>query len=111
MKYYLRSDRNISGPFTVDEINLKIQTGALSSDSLATSDLGETIERLAKQPKSDWLFLAEVQGVRGLPPPAPSRSGREPNTWLIGGMAILIAVLVLVAVLIGIFFEAFRGLH
>ena len=102
MKFYVRSDGNIVGPFTVDEINLKIEAGALSSESLATADLGETIERLAKQPKSDWLSLADVPGVQGLPRRAPSRSAREPNTWLIGGVAILTGAAVIIAVLISI---------
>src|SRR5688500_15968193 len=55
MRYFVRSNERIDGPFSIDEINARIAAKALGTDSLARSALGETMDEVVKAPKSDWL--------------------------------------------------------
>jgi len=111
MKYYVRSYGKIAGPFTVGEINAKIEAGELSSEFLATSDLGEPVERLLKQGDSDWWHLAEVPGVRGLPQPTQPIAKRDPNNLAIGLITVVLVVVLLVVFFIGYLGVALRDLH
>ena len=90
MRYFVRSNREIDGPLSIDEINSRIAAKAFGAEALATADLGETKDKIARAPERDWIFLAELPGVIGLPRPAHPRTAKEPNTCLIG--CILLAV-------------------
>jgi len=93
MEYFIRSNGEIGGPFSVDEINARIAAKSLGADAFATAALGETKDKIAKAPEGDWLYLAEIPGVTGLPLPAQPRLANEPNTWPIGCMVVAICFL------------------
>ena len=84
MQYFVRTSGVIDGPFSVDEINNRIAAGSLGQDSFASGSLGETNEQMSKTRDIDWIYLAEIPGVIGLPYPMHPRAGKEPNTFLIG---------------------------
>lgn len=90
MQYFVRSNGKIDGPLSIDEINSRIAAKSLGPDTFASAALGETTGEIAKAPEKDWLFLAEIPGVIGLPPPAQPRSAKEPNTCLIGCVCLAI---------------------
>ena len=57
MNYYVKAvpDSAIQGPFSAERIQELIATGALSMDSLVTSDIGESRSRVLKTPARDWI--------------------------------------------------------
>src|SRR5262245_57023011 len=111
MTYYVRHGGKITGPFTVGELNSKIEAGVLSSGSFVTSNLGESVERLSKLPENDWWPLASVQDIHGLPPHPERKSEEDPSRRAIGLVIIVVAVALLVAILLGIVANVARGLH
>jgi hypothetical protein len=68
MKYYIRKSKGseLEGPFGVAQLNDRIAAGIVNSKWIATSDIGESRERVIRTPKSDWLPIADVQGVVGV---------------------------------------------
>jgi hypothetical protein len=101
MQYYVGSNGKIDGPLSIGEINTRIAAKSLAAGTLANCRL-ETKEDIAKAPERDWLFLAEIPGVTGLPRPARDRGANEPNTWFIGCMffAICFVLVVIVALVL-----------
>ena len=67
MKFYVRKSAGseIEGPITVQEINRLVGEGRLTAESLATSDLGEGLERIGRSRKSDWVTINHIPGVTG----------------------------------------------
>jgi hypothetical protein len=79
VKYYLKKSQFdvVEGPFSVEEINAAIASGDVTKESLATSDIGETKEQVRSAPGQDWIHVAEVPGVVGLPMPDQARPRRK----------------------------------
>ena len=73
MRYYIRHDKDakVEGPFTVEALTDAIRAGHVSSDALASSDLGEDISSLQSWRSCDWFPLAAIAELRGIVPPMP----------------------------------------
>ena len=73
MRYYIRHDKDakVEGPFTVEVLTDAIRAGRVSSDALASSDLGEDISSLQSWRSCDWFPLAAIAELRGIVPPMP----------------------------------------
>ena len=106
MKYYVKDRDRIEGPLTVSEINSRIACGSVDAGSLATSDLGERPEQVAKASAHEWFGVADIPGVVGLPAASSQRSTQPESSHRL----ILIWSVLLVVMLIGIFLVA-RFLH
>ena len=66
----VQSDK-VEGPFTVEALTDAIRSGRVSSDALASSDLGEDISSLEAWRSCDWFPLAAIAELRGIVPPLP----------------------------------------
>lgn len=73
MRYYIRHDKDakVEGPFTVEALTDAIRSGRVSSDALASSDLGDDITSLQAWRHCDWFPLAAIAELRGIVPPMP----------------------------------------
>ena len=73
MRYYIRHDKNgkVEGPYTVEALTDVIRAGRISSDALASSDLGEDISSLQAWRSCDWFPLAAIAELRGVVPHMP----------------------------------------
>ena len=74
MQYYIRKDKHgdIQGPFEIEDLVELISTGSVSKESLASSDLGETQNRLSKYRKCDWFPFSQIPELTHLfLPPSP----------------------------------------
>ena len=73
MRYYIHSPRDgdIHGPFTAEELVSRVGTGAVPQDSLASSDLGEPMDRLFRHRQCDWFPLWNIPELQHLFPPVP----------------------------------------
>ncbi len=62
MHYYVRKDPSaaLEGPVSVEEINEQIQTGKITQDFLASSDLGDSTEVLVQGRKCDWFSIRRI---------------------------------------------------
>lgn len=69
MKYYIKKRQwaEVEGPFEVAQLNERIAAGLVTRRWMVTSDIGEPRERVILTPKSDWMPIADVQGIIGLP--------------------------------------------
>ena len=85
---------NISGPFTVDELNECVRSGAVTPDWLATGDIGETSENVRQSGDWDWIYLGTVPGVVGLA--VPSARLRTWHWSRVQTVLIIIVVMVLI---------------
>lgn len=76
MQYYVRSrgQDDISGPFTVAELESRLQNGSLSSTQMAAEDPGMTVEQLKMDSNCRWMPLTSVPGLKQQTPAVP----REP---------------------------------
>ena len=68
MKYFTRKDKTseVQGPFTTDQLLTQLESGSLSKDSLASSDVGGTITQLRRYRDCDWFPLARILDLRHL---------------------------------------------
>jgi len=73
MRYYIRHDKDakVEGPFTVEALTDAIRAGHVSSDALASSDLGEDISSLQSWRSCDWFPLSAIAELRGVIPRMP----------------------------------------
>lgn len=73
MKYFIKSQGRpaIIGPYSTEEIEVRLKTGELSGDALATADTGESPDQA-----TGWLCVHQLPGVGGNPP-MPSREERR----------------------------------
>ena len=81
MRYYIRKDKNadIQGSFTEQDLVTALRAGEFSSHSLASSDLGESVERLRKWRGCDWFSLSTIPALQHLfplPPPVATQPRR-----------------------------------
>ena len=62
MNYFVRktASAEVLGPFSTEQIKSLLAEGSLGKDSLATADLGESLEQIAKAPMKDWNKLASI---------------------------------------------------
>jgi hypothetical protein len=84
MLYYVRQDKNatIDGPFSIDQLDHGLTTGALSPRCLASGDIGDRLESLQKFRRCDWFQLSEIPNLQHLyPPPTKEVAATEPPTW------------------------------
>ena len=85
MHYYVRQDSSASleGPFSVEEINERIQAGKITQDYLATSDLGDSTKVLAQGRKCDWFSIRRIPNTslheQLLPYKKPSDTPKSPQ--------------------------------
>ena len=65
MNYYVRQDKEgeVMGPFSGSEIVSNIESGILSPDVLATTDLGESKQQLKPFRRCDWFSVLKVPEV------------------------------------------------
>ena len=100
MRYYIkRAETNeVSGPFEIEELNRRICDQLITSEWLATSDLGESIERLRQSSAKDWSWIAEVPGVIGIE--RPKHQSRR-NLSVLRQVALI--VLIVAGLFIGFF--------
>jgi hypothetical protein len=103
MQYFVRSNGEIAGPFSLDEINARIAAKALGAEVFATGALGATRDEIAKAPEVDWVYLAEIPDITGLSQPARLRSTDARNTCLIGCM--LLAVCFVLVFIVALMFS------
>lgn len=70
MRYYIRRNKEarVEGPFTVEALNEGVRSGQLSPDTMASSDLGETVGELRLWRGCDWFPLAAIRELRGTVP-------------------------------------------
>ena len=114
MKYYLRKSgvTDAEGPFTLEEINAAIASGTLTMPCSATSGIGETFEQIKRAPEHDWVCLAEVPGVAGLPMPDKTRNRKNgPTDVQLFFILLLTGILVLVFWFLAWCFSVLRELH
>jgi hypothetical protein len=73
MRYYIRHDETaeVSGPFTIEELINAIGAGRMDPDSLASSDLGDSITSLRTWRRCDWFPLAAIPELHAIVPPLP----------------------------------------
>jgi hypothetical protein len=71
MKYYIRRKEGppILGPFSIEELNAKLTAGEIGKEWVATSDLGESQEKLLRVPARDWSDITRLQGITYIPQP------------------------------------------
>jgi hypothetical protein len=71
MQYYIRAnkDSDLQGPLAVEDLSALISTGSISADSLVSSDLGESSDRLRSYRACDWFSLSDIPELRHLFPP------------------------------------------
>lgn len=64
MKYFLHNpaSQTITGPFELDDIEAKLQSGELSPDTLATGDIGESLGQVRSTPAEDWMPVQSIPG-------------------------------------------------
>lgn len=62
MQYFIRKDSEatVTGPFSVSELMCKLETGQISPTWLASSNIGDGIERLQKYRKNDWFQVSKI---------------------------------------------------
>ena len=94
MQYYIREDERakVEGPFTVSALKEAILSGEMAPTFLASSDLGESCERLQAWRRCDWFPLTgipelwEIKSCRPLPPfvtkPDPYSKNAVICTWV-----------------------------
>jgi len=77
MQYYIRQDKDadIRGPFTVDELAERLNIGTIPDNSLASSNIGDPIDRLRDYRECDWFPLSQIPELQHLLP--PSQPGSE----------------------------------
>jgi hypothetical protein len=97
MRYYVRRNKQvgIEGLFSAEELADQLNDGTLPPESLASSDLGENMERLEKFRSCDWFQLSEIPNLRGLYPPAgprlPMAQPTSRRSMLVGGLLMAMA--------------------
>lgn len=111
MKYFLKQQGEIvpGGSLTVEEINVRIQDGVLSSDALATADFGEPASQIEKSPERDWIYLCEIPGVTGVEKPVVARSAQSPPNWTSALIFIVAIAVVLFLIYVALLNFLFRG--
>ncbi|HMO64047.1 MAG TPA: hypothetical protein PKE47_02275 [Verrucomicrobiota bacterium] len=69
MKYYIRRKEGppILGPFSIEELNVKLARGEIGKEWVATSDLGESQEKLLRMPTRDWSDVTRLQDIMHSP--------------------------------------------
>jgi len=95
MRYYIRPDKNakLEGPFTVEALSDAIRTGQISSDALASSDLGDAVVDLHVWRDCDWFPLAAIAELRGIVPPLPKTTALPPPVTGVTVVCHLVAAL------------------
>ncbi len=70
MRYFVRKDKlaKVEGSFSVSELKNAVRSGELSSDFLASSDLGENADQLQNWHPGDWFTLNQIPDLRDLFP-------------------------------------------
>jgi hypothetical protein len=70
MRYYVREncEAQVRGPFSVDELKEKLQSGELNSEYFASGDYGEGLEQLQFWRSCDWFRLAETGDLQDVLP-------------------------------------------
>ena len=104
MRYYVREDyeAQVKGPFSVDELKEKLQSGEMSSEYFASGDYGEGLEQLQIWRSRDWFRLAEIGDLQDvLPVPEDINYNPKPKeeSWLsiLGGFVGTLALFGLAA--------------
>ncbi len=105
MNYYIRlgDSTEIGGPFSIEAINNRIQSGEIGKDLpwLATSDLGESLDTIRKAPAGDWIWLCDLAGVAGLQRPTASRKvivGVDQTRFAVERLVFVIFAVILAAI-------------
>ena len=64
MRYFIKNPttNDVDGPFSTGQLTAMISQAEISSDFLATSDMGESLDAIKKQKGSDWFSLANILG-------------------------------------------------
>ena len=81
MRYYIRQQNpgDVQGPFSAEELVGALEARRISGDCVASSDLGDSIDRLRAGRDCDWFPISEIPELsRHLPareflPPHPAR--------------------------------------
>lgn len=65
MEYFIRGDNHspVTGPYTVAQLRTKIIEGHITSQFLASSDLGESTDQLTKGRLCDWFSVRQIPGL------------------------------------------------
>ena|SRR5688572_26438625 len=102
MRYYVQRHGRIEGPLTVDEINSRIAAGLVDSEWVATSDLGDNLDRVVKSREHDWVSVAEIPGIIGLAKAGARHNNQDTADHVRVAWTVLL-ILVAFAVLFAIF--------
>ena len=96
MRYYIRHDKDakVGGPFTVEALTDAIRSGRVSSDALASSDLGEDISSLQAWRNCDWFPLAAIAELRGIVPPMPEPTSQPRRVSMLTVFAYVVLALI-----------------
>jgi hypothetical protein len=97
MRFFIRhrDNRDIEGPFTLEQIREMAASQRITADWVATADIGEPLDRVRRSHESDWIYVGELEGVRSNAVAAvPLRTFNYPvfTLWMI--LLIVLAVLV-----------------
>lgn len=95
MRYYIRHDKNakVEGPFTVEALTDAVRVGRIPSDTLASSDLGDTIADLQVWRGCDWFPLGAIAELRGIVPPLPEPASQPRRVSVFTVVCSLVAAL------------------
>ena len=101
MRYYVKSENGeMSGPYSIEELNCLIYEEEIGPDWIAISDIGQTAKELIRSPAWHWMWIADIPGVTGVQAPltkgpAENRSTRH---LLVAAFVLLIFIFVLLAI-------------
>lgn len=99
MRYYVLHNKtpDISGPFTIEELIDAIRAGRIAPDSLASSDLGDSITKLRTWRRCDWFPLAAIPELQHIVPPLPEPPVKQ---WTVSPRSLCFTWLSLVIVVV-----------
>jgi hypothetical protein len=110
MRYYVKNPHNgqVEGPIEAHELNARIEEQSIGPDWLATSDIGDALERLKQAPDRDWFSLARIPDVRIAHPKILERKKVVPQIISFSTAVVLMAA-GLFLLLVGFVFDVLFG--